>query len=70
MSEQLDRIEAMLKYIIIKPELMELAHLFQSYSQRAQYTNTPPPDKHLYDRYEQLKNALPKLDVLTVFKKS
>ncbi len=70
MSKQLDRIEAMLKYLIIKPELKELGEHFQEYNKLAPYTNVPPPDKLLYDRHKQLRKALPKLDVLTVFKKS
>ncbi len=70
MGAQLDRIEAMLKYLIIKPELRELGEYFQEYNKLAPYANVPPPDKLLYDRYEQLRKALPKLDILTVFKKS
>ena len=62
MDKQLDRIEKMLRYLIIKPKLEWLEKHFQNYNQLSQQTNVPPPIPGMYEELNQLRVLLPDID--------
>jgi hypothetical protein len=64
MKQQLDRIEQMLRYLIIKPRLEEIEKQYSHYNQLAQQTNMLPPPPKLYEEMNRLRLLLPNINEL------